>query len=496
VNNNKEISQKFLTGIKQNLISSVLKHLVTFVVSIFLSRILSPADFGLIGMSTIFITFTQALSNLGLTSGIIREKSPDEVQLNSVFYFNIGVASLLTLILFLSSGLIAKFYNEVRIEMLVKASSFLFILNAANNVHGALFYKKMEIKVTRVASIYGSIIAGFVGISAALGGLGVWSLVLSTYTSTVFFTVYIWFKSEWRPKLLFNLNALKAMFPFGIRVFLIEYIDQIFTRMDVVLIGKFFSPATLGYYFRALSLNEIVTKYTSQSLSGVFFPTIRKFDYDKAQIFPFFLKSLSTIGFISSFLTGLLFICSKEIIVTLFGAKWIESTIYFQFLAFVSLIYPFGIIFNGVFLGTDKAQLQLKLELLKKVLAFLALLIGIKFGIKTYLVLLVSALFLGIFITFWVLNTIFIGTFKTLLLSFIANLIPMIVGILSIRTGLALIETYLSLNIITKLISEGTLFVTLFILTSRLMRLPGYQTIIQIITSKFKLKLPIFLMPH
>lgn len=480
----KEIGNKFLDGIKQNLIGSVLKHLVTFVVTIFLSRLLSPADFGLVGMSTIFITFTQALSNLGLTSGLIREKNPDEIQLNSVFYFNIGMATILGIIVFFSANTISNFYHETRIEMIVKASAPLFIFNSINHVHGALFYKKMELKVTRMGSVYGAIIAGILGIAAAFYGLGVWSLVISTYTSNTFFTIYVWSKSTWRPSLLFSYPALKKLFPFGIKVFFIEYIDQIFTRMDVVMIGRFFSPSTLGYYFRALSLNEIITKYTSQSLSGIFFPTIKKFNNDKTKILDFFFKTFRTICFISFGLTGLLFVCSNEIILVLFGIKWSESVIYFQFLAFASLVYPLGIMFNGVFLGMDRAGMQLKIELMKKTLGLLALIVGIQYGIKSYLILLLTSLFIGLFVTFYTLNLLFENILSKLVGSFFINMIPMGIGILVVKTGNFILTSHYTLPPTILLVLEASAYGLIFWLISKQIKLNGYLNVLHILKSK------------
>ncbi len=447
---------------------------------------MSPTDFGLVGIATVFIVFTQGLSNLGLSSGLIREEKPTESQLNTVFYFGLVVAFMLSFTLFFSASIIAKFYGIPELKNITRSISFLFVLNSLNTVQSALFYKNLEIKVTRIASVYAAIISGIIGITLAYAGFGVYSLVFSSYTINIVFTIIVWFKSKWRPQIIFNLADLKKLLPFGFRVFLIEYLDQVYSKLDVFLIGKFFSPATLGYYFRALSLNQVITKYSAQSLSGVFFPAIRSFNYDIKKIESFYFKTFNIMCFITFFLTGILYVSAYDVIIILFGNKWIQSVDYFKIIAFILLTYPLTIIFNGVFLGTNNSTMQLKLEVLKKIIGVVFTLTGLYFGLLALLYFSVTASLLSMLISLYYINTVLGTGFKKLILNFAVYLIPLCLSII----GVELLKIYFTINFqLLNLVFNGIIYSLIFLGISYFISIPALPSLVSILNKTIFLKL-------
>jgi teichuronic acid exporter len=409
-----------------------------------------------------------------LSSGLIQENNPTNKEMSSVFYFNMTISVLMTVVLFFSAGFIAEFYKSPEIETIVKAISFTFVLNSLNTVHQAILYKNIEIKITRISSIISAILSGIVGLVFAYLGYGVWSLIYSTYAGGIVSVLIIWRYSKWKPELVFNIKDIKKLMPFGIKVFTINYLDQIYSKIDVVVIGKMFSPAILGYFFRASSLNQLITKYSSQGLSGIFFPAVSRLKGDTEKIKEFYQKAFNAICVISFFLTGLLFVDANELILILFGEKWLPSVNYFKILAFSSYVTPLTLIFNGVLLGTGNAGMQLRLEVFKKILNLLGLAIGLWFGMYAYLWSLVITTTLGLILSFAFLDrALYIGMYKNLITVFKYG-IPMAIAIIGIR----LLSTVSSSFYPMVLISVNSLVYSIvFIFIAHIFQFSGYKTV-------------------
>lgn len=482
-----ELKKKGISAVFWNLSGTVMKQGITFVISIFLARLLSPADFGLVGMATVFIAFTQGFADLGLTSGLIQTKNPTDSQYNSVFIFNLAVSIVLALAMFFSAGLIANYYENPEIKSIVRFVSYSFVIFGLNSVHQAILYKNLDVKITRISSVVSALVTGIVGILLALNGFGVWSLVYSGLAGGIVSVIIIWNYSKWRPKLEFKFADIKELMPFGIRVFAINYLDQIYSKIDVLIIGKIFSPAILGQYFRASSFNQLVTKYTSQSLSGVVFPVISNLQDDYSQIRNVYLKLLSTLSFLSFFLTGLLFVLAEPLIVILFSDKWLPAVDYFKVIAFSSYVYPLTILFNGVLLGTGNSGPQLKLELIKKGLGVSGLIIGFFFGLNGYLWSLVISATIGVFFSFnFVKKAIDFNVIKSIYNLYIYA-IPMLLSVWVITFVNQFLNGYffvISIDII--------IYIIMFSLINILLKTTGFdiirRNILKLIESKFKHK--------
>ncbi len=380
-----ELKTKALRGVLYNFLGVLGKSLSAFIVSIFLSRLLTPQAFGLVGIVTTFIAFGQGLADLGLSSGLIKAKDPSHAALCSVFFFNLGVGVLLALGLFGAAGLIAQFYDTPQLGPLVRASAPLFVLNSLNTVQQAQFYARLEVRPIQTSALASVVLSGVGGVGLAWLGFEVWSLVFSAYLASLVSIGFMWYYSSWRPSFTFAVAELRPLLPFGFRVFIVNYLDTVFAKLDVFFIGKFSSAATLGYYTRAASFNQLVTRYTSQGLSGIFFPTINHLRHDPAQVKAVYMKAVDVICFLSFGLAGGLYLVAEPLIVFLFSAKWLPSVGFFKIMAISSYVFPLSLIFNGVLLGTGRSALQLRLDILKKSLLLAALPLLVFLNVATYL---------------------------------------------------------------------------------------------------------------
>lgn len=381
----KELKKKGMAAVFWNLSGTVMKQGITFVISIFLARLLSPTDFGLVGMATVFIALAQSFSDFGMTSGLIQKKDPTEVQYSTVFYINLGISFLLMGLMILSSGWIANYYDNPEVGKIARFVSYSFVIHALNGVQNAQLTKALANKIKTIASLLSSIVSGVTGISLAYAGFGVWSLVYASLAGGVVQTAVIWKASSWRPKALFNFAEVKPLLNFGSKMFASGLLDTAYNKLDVLIIGKIFTPATLGYYYRAISFNHLITKYTSGALQGVFFPVVSHLQNDREAQLRVISKSLHIMSFLTFMLMGLLYIDARELIVLLFSDKWMVSVGYFKVMVFYAYAYPISVILVNVLSGNGQSGKFFQLEIWKKVTGLVSMGIGFFFGMYGFL---------------------------------------------------------------------------------------------------------------
>ena len=413
-----------------NFAGRISTHVVAFVVTIFLARLLSPEEFGVVAMAMFFIAVTQAFMDFGLTSALVQKKNPTEIQINTVFYINLILATVLMVLLISFSGLIGTFYNNVEVASIARFVSYLFIIYALNGVQRAILQKELKIKTLTLINLSGAFVQGVSGIALALNDFGAWSLVYSTFLGSAATTVLLWYQSAWRPKLMFKLSEIKDLFNFGYKMFLVRVLDSIYVRLDLLIIGRMFTPDILGLYNKAKSFNSMIVAYTSDSLSGVFFPVISHLQDDIARVKKVVEKSLEAIAFLVFGLTALLYLNAESLIVILFGEKWLVSVGYFQIIAFVAYGFPVSVILVNTLIGLGHSGTFLKLDIIKKVIGLSGMAIGFVWGIYgflwanvivTIICVTLNMWFVGKFINFAVLEQwkiLFKYLFPTLLIAF------------------------------------------------------------------------------
>ena len=360
-------------------------HGMGFVVSIFLARLLEPSDFGLVAMVMVIIGIAGIFSDVGLGAALIQRRRVLPIHYSSVFFFNITVGALLTLLTYLSAPLIASFYNNQELIPLTQVISFSFVIGAFSAVQSTKLRKELNYALLTKVAFISSLISGIVGISLAFNGAGVWSLVVQSLTQGIVYNILIWSVSHWKPSVEFSLKALMQLWAFGFRMFLSGLLDTVFTRLDTIIIAKLFTPATLGYFNRAKSLDQMVITYSSGSLMSVLFPLLSKIKNDLPRFQNVIIKSLGIITFVTFFLLGGLYLVSHELIVLLFGEKWLQSVYYFQILVLSGFAYPISALLVNVLSSRGNSKAFLRLEIYKKIIAMLNLLVLYLWGIDAYL---------------------------------------------------------------------------------------------------------------
>jgi len=275
---------KTLTGLFWNLTERVGNQVISLLPTIILARLLTPGQFGLIGMLSIFIAVANTFLESGFGVALIQKKDATYLDECSMFYFNLFIGGILTLALFLSAPLIAAFFNQPILIGLTRFLSFGILIKGFDLIQTTRLTRNLDFKTQLKATLLGTGVSGLVGVIAAYLGWGVWSLAIQIIADDILSTAALWIICDWRPALIFSAESLKGMFGFGSRMLSSNLLSTFFDNLYQVFIGKVFSSTLLGYYTRAVSMQKIVIDTTSNALSRVLYPALASIQDDPTRL--------------------------------------------------------------------------------------------------------------------------------------------------------------------------------------------------------------------
>lgn len=354
---------------------------VQLVVSIILARLLEPAQFGLIGMLALFMALAQSILDSGFGSALIQKKDADHLDNCSIFYFNIFVGIVLSILLILSAPAIASFFDQPILVPLTRFLSLNIFINGFALVQSTILTKQMNFKAQLKINLISVVFSGLIGITLAYLGWGVWSLAIQSVLNTLFRTILYWISSAWKPSLIFSFAALGTMFSFGSKLLLSGLLDTFFQNIYQAFIGKMFSVSALGYYTRAKTMEQAAVTATSSSLGRVLFPALSPLQDDVVKLKQAYKKTIGvSLFFHFPLMFGLMGI-ADPLIRFLMTDKWAPSIPFFQLLCIVGLFYPLQVLNLNILKVKGRSDLFLRLEIIKKVNVVLAIIITYRWGV-------------------------------------------------------------------------------------------------------------------
>jgi teichuronic acid exporter len=376
------LKQKTITGFLWSFIDSFANLGIQFIVGIILARLLSPEEFGLIGMLTIFIAVSQSFTDSGFKQALIRKKDPSQADYSTVFYFNLIIGVVCYLILFFCAGIISRFFNEPQLKLLVQVLGFSLIINAFTIVQQTILTRRIDFKLQAKISIISSVVSGVAGIGMAFAGFGVWSLAIKAITMSAITSILLWLWNKWKPVLIFSIRSFKELFSFGSKLLVSGLIDTIYRNVYYLVIGKYFSAQELGYYTRADQFKTLPSSNLTAVIQRVSYPVLSSIKEDIPKLKAAYKKLIrSTMLFCFVLMLGMAAI-AKPMILTLIGEKWEPCVIYLQLLCFVGMFYPLHALNLNMLQVEGRSDLFLRLEIIKKALAIPIIIIGVIWGIK------------------------------------------------------------------------------------------------------------------
>ncbi len=362
-------------------IGQCVKKASVLVVSIALARLLSPEDFGLIGMAFVFCQCAKILGDLGLGAGIIQKSELRPAHLNAVFGANIILGIVLFACFWTGADLIARFYDEPRLGSLIRVIAISFIFDAIKVVQLSLMEREMRFKQLMIIETISEVISAAVVVSFALFGWGVWSLVAQYVVPTILVAICVWIVSPWRPTGFFDRTAFNELRGFGFNLLGSNVVNYFIRNLDAALIGKYIGSAALGIYGWGYRLMLFPIYQVSGVMTRLMFPTFASIQHDRERIKDIYLKATRVIALVMfPFMTGM-FILTEPFVVTLLGEKWLAVVPVLKMLCIAGLIQCVGTTTGWIYTSQGRTDLQLKVAVISLGVYTVGFALGLRWGI-------------------------------------------------------------------------------------------------------------------
>ena len=310
---------------------------IQFISGIILARLLTPYDYGCIGMLAIFMALAGTFIDGGFGSALIQKKRPTQADYSTIFFWNIAMSALMYAVLFFAAPAIARFYDIPLLSSVLRVQGLVLFINAFNIIQSNQLRKKINFKAIAITSITTSIVSLGVTIWMAYKGFGVWALVANNIISSRIPTVVFWFYVKWRPSWVFSWQSFKELFSFGFYMFLTHLLNQFGNQISGLLIGKVYNPSTMGYYSKALGTEKLASHSISQVMTQVTYPLYAEVQDNNQALISMIRRLTMTLSYITFPLMFILLLCAKPIFVLLYSDRWINSVPYFQVLCIAGL---------------------------------------------------------------------------------------------------------------------------------------------------------------
>ena len=352
-----------------------------FIFGIILARLLTPEDFGLVALLYVFVEVSHSLTNGGFQIALVQKKDLTDTDINSVFYFNVCLGAFFSVLLFFMAGPISDFFNQPKLQEITKYVAIVPILSALCIVQQSLATKSLNMKRIARATMTSVFVSGGCCIYMAYAGYGVWSLVAQQIIAVAVLCLLLWAGSDWLPKRLFSMKSIKRMLDFSSKMLAADFINKVFNNIYYVVIGKLFPPAQLGFYARADNLQKFPSMSLAQTVGRVTFPVLSEVQDDLCRLKNISQKAVCSASFIAFPVMAGLASVADELIPLLLTEKWNPCIPFFQLLCVFGALYPLHMVNLSGIQALGKAGLFLKLEIIKKALVVIGLLVTFKGGI-------------------------------------------------------------------------------------------------------------------
>ena len=410
---------------------------VQFFIMIIMARLLTPEDYGLIGMLTIFLAVAQSLIDSGFSQALIRKQDRTEIDNSTVFYFNIAISLFLYILFFILAPYVADFYNIPELTSIMRVVSLGVVINSLAVVQRAQYTINIDFKTQAKASFTAAVFSGCVGMALAYIGSGAWALVVQQLLNLSINTVMLWYYSRWRPLLCYSWQSFHELFAFGSKLLLSGLLDTIYRNIYPIVIGKLFSASSLGHYTRAHQFSEFPSSNITGIIKRVTYPVLSSIQNDDERLSNIYRRFLKLSAFvIFPMMTGLSAV-SKPLIFITIGSHWEICAILLPIICFSMMWYPVHSINLNLLQVKGRSDLFLRLEIIKKLLGVLVICITAPWGLVVMCYgSIVSSLIALVINTYYTGKLIHIGFFKqmrdlvpTLLLAFAMFILIRIINV-------------------------------------------------------------------
>ena len=379
----KNLKQKAASGMVWTALQKYSTMFISFISGIILARLLTPYDYGCIGMLSIFMVLADAFIDGGFGSALIQKKRPTQEDYSTIFWWNLGMAALMYVILFISAPAIARFYNTPILCAVLRVQGIVLFTHALNLIQRNKLKKKLNFKLLSIITIGVTIINLSITIILAYKGFGVWALVAQNLIGSALYSLIFWFYVKWRPSWAFSWKSFKELFGFGFYMFLTHLINNFSGQIQGLLIGKKYNPTTMGYYSKAIGTENLASQSISSVMTQVTYPLFAEVQDDKVALSNMIRRLSMTLSYITFPLLFILLLCAKPLFVLLYSDRWLQSVPYFQVLCFAGLASCLQSANLQAIAAIGKSRIMFIWTLVKRMTGITAVVLGmVLWGIK------------------------------------------------------------------------------------------------------------------
>jgi teichuronic acid exporter len=478
-----DLKRKTVKGFFWSSMESLFSQGMGIIFGIFLARLLSPQEFGLLGMITIFISVAQVFVDSGLSQSLIRKQECTANDYSTVFWINIAIGLLSYALIWIAAPYIARFYGKPVLILLTRITSLAIIIGSVTLIQQTILTKDLDFKTLTKSSALGTFISGVTSLILAWLGYGVWSLVWRTIINQAVRSAVLWNRNQWWPRFYCSKSILKNHFAFGSNILVISIVAALYKNFYNLIIGKNYSDKVLGYYTNADQYSLMPSSTISSITNKVSYPVLSEMQDDNQRLKSSIHKLITIVMYISFVIMFGLAAIARPLFAIVLGTKWLPSVVMFQALCIAYAISPMHVINQNIMKIKGRSDLFLKTEIVKYLVFTPLLIVGALYGI--------TVLIAGIVFFYWI-GFLINAIYSNRLLGY--SMIDQSLDFLPVM-GIALIPAvitwslplFLSLSNILLLSVQIILYPGLVAILSVLFRLPAFYELIQILKDKLTL---------
>ena len=373
----KSLKDKTVKGVGWSAADAFLGHGVSFLVGIVLARLLSPAEYGLIGIVLIFTTVLNGIVDSGFSTALIRKKEVTDDDYNTMFITNMVMSVLLFLLLYFCAPIIAQFFERPELVEITRVMGFILIIQALSITQITILTKNIDFKSKAKASLISAVVSGAIGIGMAYMKLGVWSLVGQLISQKIIYTLLLWLINRWWPSFKFSIESFKYMWGFGWKIMVSGLLNSLWNQLYQVVVAKCYSPSTLGQYSKSREYAALFSTNFTAIVQRVTFPVLAEVQDEPSRMISAYRRVIKTSMFITAVSLIFLGAIADPLIYCLIGSQWHEAATYLPYICFSMSLYPLHAINLNMLQVQGRSDIFLYLEIVKKFIFIVPICLGI-----------------------------------------------------------------------------------------------------------------------
>lgn len=474
------LKQKAMKGVAWSLFDKIINQAGSFVLLIYLSRILSPSDFGLIAMLAIFLAVAESLIDSGFSQALIQKSAKvTEVDLSTAFYINLVVSILLYGFLYISAPSIASFYGQPELIDLARVLFVVVIINAIALVPRSKLLIAIDFKSQGLINSASMIVSAIVAVFMVRNGFGYWALVGMSLTKSFMNSILLIAFSKWYPKWIFSIDSSKALFSFGSNLLIAGIVAKIVQNLYSVVIGKYFNATQVGYFQQGFNYTNMLSSTLSSVIRGVTYPVMTSIQEDKKRLVNVYIKVMGVVTLVTFPIFVGFSAISEEFVLIFLGDKWEPIIPILIIMSFSRLITPISGLNLSILNARGRSDLFLKTDLSKVPMVIGALFLAIPYGILGVAIAHLATTFISFFINAYYPGKLFGFGAKEQL----KQIYPIVIASLIMYLSIYFIKfDNLELQMLTKIIAGGIVYTAL----CWVFKVTALNDVLSIISSRFK----------